>query len=348
MRRIVLALVLVAVAVTILGAGGYSAAWLVTARAAEAAVAEWADARRADGYAVVVGHLSVGGFPTEIVVDIREIELAGSDGPLPWRWRIERVVGEGRFGNPAATVLVLGPQRLTYTAAGEERVLRATASRFAVDVRWAEHRIDSVYADIRGLTVERSEQEPLTARRIQVRAAPGDGPGLVPDDTRFAVSFDTLVLPEHRRGPLGDTLAMLRAEGRVRGALLLAHDLPGTLADWRERGGLVALASSEVRWGTLDMRSAGGLFRLDEGFRPAGGFDAQVRGYLITIDAFHAAGLLSQEAMDDIRSLLAFLRDQGRGGGGGAIGLPVRVQDGRVSVGRAELGGVPRLLPVVD
>ena len=281
--------------------------------------------------------------------DIREIELAGGDGPLPWRWRIERIVGEGRLGSPAATVRILGPQRLTYTAAGEERVLRAAASRFSVDVRWAEDRIDSVYADIRGLTVERP-------RAGAVDRAPHPDPGRA----GATAPGSSLTTPASR---CPSTRSCCRSSGAglwvtpspccgPKG-VSAARSSPRTTCPERWRTGASAADWSPWRRpkyagvpSTCAARAA--LFRLDEEFRPAGGFDAQVRGYLITIDAFHAAGLLSQEVMDDVRSLLAFLRDQGRGGGGGAIGLPVRMQDGRVSVGRAQLGGVPSLLPVAD
>ena len=347
MRRVLFVLALTAVVVVVLGSAGYGVAWLLAARSAEAMVGNWADARRSSGFEVVVGNISVSGFPTEIVLEIERLQLTQAEGTLPWRWQAERIRGEGRLGDRGVTIRVVGAQDFTFGAPGSESTLRATARRFAVDLTLGEDRIESVYADIRGLSVDREERDPLTARRIQIRAAPGDGPGLVPDDTRVALSLDTVVLPEHRRGPLGDTIEALRAEVRVRG-VLRSLDLPEALANWRSGGGVIALLETQVRWGTLDMQSAGGMFRLDEQFRPTGGFDAQVSGYLVTIDAFHAAGLLSQEVLDDIRSLLAFLRDQGRGVGGGTIGLPVRIQNGLVSVGKAQLGTVPPLIPAIE
>ena len=56
---------------------------------------------------------------------------------------------------------------------------------------------------------------------------------------------------------------------------------------------------SQVRWGTLDLSGRSGFF-LDDQLRPQRSIDAHIRGYVTTIDASHAAGLLD----NDERSLI--------------------------------------------
>ena len=242
---------------------------------------------------------------------------------------------------------VLGEQTLTYTAGGKVHSIRVAARRFRIKASGVGGGDRSVSLDIRDMFLDRpGDLGRITAERIQLRVDLGAGSGVIPDGTQVLVSLENLVLPEHRRGPLGDTISVLHSEMVFTGAIETL-DLPVALANWRDGEGRIILTNCpncSVLWGTLEMKAHGGTLWLDEAFRPAGGFTGTVRGYYVTIDAFHAAGRLTNEDMADIRAMLDFLNRLGPAAEG-AISLPVAIEDGLVTIGRATLGAVPRLLP---
>lgn len=342
MTRIVLLSAVALIAAAVLGAGGYAGLWFANAQGAEAAVAQWADRTRAAGYTVQIGAVEVSGFPTAVDLELTDVTVGQPDGALPWEWRVDVI--RGASGGAGVSLRIVGEQTLTYTAGGEAHTLRAAAQRFRIEAGETDDGGRGVYVDVRGLILDRpAGLGRVTAERFELRAALGDGPGAIPDRTEALVSLQNLVLPEHRRGPLGDTISVLKSELVFIG-VLESLDLPVSLADWRDGEGLIGLRDLSVSWGTLQMEVRSGALTLDDAFRPVSGFYANVSGYAITVDAFHAAGRLTDDDMAVIRGANTFMRQQGRGGGG-AIGLPVVIEDGNVTVGQATLGAVPRLLP---
>ena len=67
---------------------------------------------------------------------------------------------------------------------------------------------------------------------------------------------------------------------------------------------------SQVRWGTLDLSGRGGFY-LDDQLRPQRSIDAHIRGYVTTIDAFHAAGLLDDDERSSIDSIAQLFKASG-------------------------------------
>jgi hypothetical protein len=163
---------------------------------------------------------------------------------------------------------------------------------------------------------------------------------MVPDNTKMSVRFDTLIMPAHTRGPLGDTIQLIQANLELHEPIPNA-DLGLVLVDWRDAHGAVEIEASQVRWGTLDMDGDGG-FTLDDQMRPKGWVNAQIRGYATTIDAFDAAGLLDDDERDAIDAVLKFLNQGGRRGG---IAMMVRAEDGLIYVGPVSLGRIGPLIP---
>ena len=99
---------------------------------------------------------------------------------------------------------------------------------------------------------------------------------------------------------------------------------------------------SQVRWGTLDLSGRGGFY-LDDQLRPQRSIDAHIRGYVTTIDAFHAAGLLDNDERSSIDSMLSFL---GQRGALTDIGLPLQAGEGLIFVGLVSLGKIDWVIPL--
>jgi len=134
MRR---SLLLLVAAAAVLG-GGVAIFWYMGVRSAEAGFREWADTLRAAGYEVVLGDISVSGFPipTDAIVD--GVEIARPTDSFAWRWTAPRVLVTGRVDGDRIGLRLLGTQSLSYLAAGEERSARFGAQRFLLGVERGE------------------------------------------------------------------------------------------------------------------------------------------------------------------------------------------------------------------
>ncbi|MDA0654003.1 MAG: DUF2125 domain-containing protein [Proteobacteria bacterium] len=327
-------------AAAVLGAGGYTALWFSGASEAKARITAWADGVRTAGYDVEIGDIAVSGFPGPAELKITGLDIGLPSAKLPWVWRADTVLVAATDNR--LELRLAAEHVLTVSVGGQDRTYRMAARRFQVDVGADGDGNPLLQFDIRGMFVDRGASGRLTVDRAEVFVNVAPGPGLLPDDSRILLSLANLVLPEHRRGPLGDTISVLRTELRLDGDIDNL-DLATALPDWRNRDGRLVLGESRVSWGTLEMDTRGGSLALDDDLKPTGGFSGIITGYEITIDAFQAAGRFTAEDMANIRAMMSFIRQQGRMGGG--IGLPVSIREGRVRVGDAVLGTVPRLLP---
>ena len=330
-------------AIAVLGGGGYAGFWYLAAGAAESAIEDWVAARQADGFEASIDHIAVSGFPGNILIKIDGLLLAPNN-LSSWRWTTETIEASIDPKNLRRIVMRFpGAQTLGYPYYDEYNLTEIRAQRLTVQLDLNnDQAMESLSIDAAGLSLDASvsPDDPVTAGRFQFRASFGPGPGVAPDGTQISVRFDKLVMPAHTRGPLGNTVDLLQANLELRGAIE-SVDLVGALPQWRDARGAVLIREAQVRWGTLDLSGRGG-FNLDDQLRPQGSIDAQIRGYVTTIEAFHAAGLLDDEERKSIDSVINFLAQRGPSTN---IGLPVRAGDGLIFVGPVSLGKIGPLIP---
>lgn len=344
MRRPLVRVLVVVTALLVVVAGAYAAYWYVAAGQMRSAIADWAS--QSGDLQVKVGEVAVSGFPDRLIATVASVEATRSQGSLPWAYRADGVRASRALTGGSTLVTVAGPQTLTYTADGQVHTVRARANSFALELRQTASGGFAGFGLLAArLTVERPVAQPMTIGRLSFNMGVGNGaPGAIPDKSRFAVRIEDLKLPEHRRGALGDTIEQLGFNA-ILNQPIAGFDLPASLARWRDADGYLTLTEVILKWGTLDMSGLGsGVLRLDAQFRPTGGLHAGLRDYLTTIDAFHAARRLSDEARAAVQQALGFLGARGAAGGG-RLGLPVEVRDGNVVVGPATLGTVKPVLP---
>lgn len=330
------------VVLLVLAGGAYAAYWFAAASTMRGAVTAWA-AAPGDGTTVRIADIAISGFPTQLVADIPRIEVQRSDAlGLTYIGENVRVMRPLRGGD--VVVSVRGPQTVSYRDGTETRTLRAKADLASLELRSGDDGAFSGFNLILGnLTVERPDLAPLTARRIQVQMGKGSGLGnFIPERSRFTVRIENMVMPEHRRGPLGDTIEQFATNAALTKGIDSAN-LPVSLAAWRDTGGYLTLVETVLKWGSLDLQGQGsGVLKLDDQMRPAGGLNVQLRDYLLTVDAFHAARRLSDEARAAVQQLVGFLSTRGADG---RVGLPLEIVNGEIIVGPAKLGTVSPILP---
>ena len=318
--------------------------WFYAAKSAEAQVREWAQAQRAHGYQVTISDMTTTGFPRTVTMALRGVAIAKADDIVPWSWSADGIVANRAvFGSPSLLVMVLGNQTLTYRTDGADQTTRIQARRFSLDVRPASEKTPAQMAiDVSGLTLARpGDLPPITAKVATIRVTRADGEAVVPEGTRVTIRLDTLVIPENRRGPLGDTIDVFNTDFTVQRPIETLA-LPAALDRWRQSKGYLNVRQSEIRWGTLNMTFSGAI-GVDDHYRPSGYLNSTLKDFGQTIDAFFAAGRIDAKARADISTMLNFI--QGRGVGVGGLGLPMDLAEGNVTVGALTLGTLPALLP---
>jgi hypothetical protein len=332
------------VAVAALAGSGYAGYWFLAAGAAESAIHDWMEAQQSQGFEATTEAVVVSGFPGNILIHLDQISVAAPNHALDWQWSGQAIDASIDLKNPRQIVMLIrGSQHLAYGIGAQRINTEIVGKRMTVQLDLRNDRgLESLSLDVGGATLTNAHGDtPITVARFQFRANLGAGGGLVPNGTQMSVRFDNLVLPAHTRGPLGNTLSLVQANLEMLGTLDNG-DLAEALADWRDAQGAVRIQESQVRWGTLDLSGRGG-FTLDDQFRPRGSIDALIRGYITTIDAFHAAGLLDDDERKSIDSVLRFLGQQGPLTN---IGLPVRMGEGLIFVGPVSMGKIGPVLPL--
>lgn len=335
-----------AVALVVLAAlagGAYAAYWFAAASKMQESLQQWA-AAPGSGTTVTLDELTISGFPNQLIANVPHIEVLRSGDALALAYAADdvRLVRPLRGGN--VVVSVRGSQTIRYRDGANVRVLQIKTDATTLEVRNGDDGTFSGFGlALSGLTLERPDLAPLTLRRLLLQMTKGSGLGnFVPERTRFTVRIDGLVMPEYRRGPLGDTVELFSTNAVLNKGIDSAN-LPAALTSWREAGGYLTLLETVLKWGSLDMQGQGsGVLKLDDQMRPAGGLNVQLRDYLTTVDAFHAARRLSDEARAAVQQLVGFLSTRGAGG---RVGLPLEITNGEIVVGPARLGTVSPILP---
>ena len=344
MRRILLITVAGLAALGALGGGAYTAFWASTANSARASVLAWVATLQAEGFKASVGEVGASGFPGRILLTIDDLVLARVSSALPWHWQVDGIDASIQLMEPNQIVLrPHGRQSIRYGAGDAETTIQVSARRLTLQLGIGENgTLSSLALDAVDLDLANADgTPPTTAGRFQLRANLADGLGAIPNGSTFSVRFDSLVMPKYTRGPLGNTIEVLQANLELRRSLT-STDLPVALASWREAEGSLRVNESRLQWGTLDFTGHGG-FTLDELLRPEGTITAEIRGYVVTVDAFHAAGRLNDEERASIDAMLSFLRQRGPLG---SISLPVHANQGQILVGPVSLGTVQPILPL--
>ncbi len=330
-------IVIAVVAAAVLAAVGYTAYWFAAASAVRDGVAEWAEARRAEGFEVAYGEVTVSGFPSRLVVVMAQPALARPDHDPAWRWSADALVAEARPWAPERIAVTLpAVQRIAYRRGdGAERVVTVTVDEGVAHVVLADGMASSVAVEASGLVAE-TPRGPLALVHLVASLERGA-------DETVAVAFDArrLTLTPGAGGPLGREVAALAATATIVGSL--PEGAPrAALAAWSEAGGTVELHSLTLEWGSLALAAAGTL-ALDDALRPQAALTAEIAGYGGVLDAFAEAGAM---AVRDASFAKTFLNLMAKTRSGRRVlEVPLSAQDGKLYIGPLPLVELGPVLP---
>lgn len=331
-RRVVLALA----ALLLVACAAYGFYWRHMAEKLRDGLEPWAEAQRAAGYDVAWDQVELGGFPSEFRYHFVKPSF-GAERPLP-------VTLEA----PSLTVAVapwnLRSWQLTAPTGGR---IAAPLGVFGFDLGRIEASAKPGVADTLVLDIAAAMLDGVglaegthIADATAHIAVPSHPPTSHRDSALdAALSFIGVKLPASVPG-FGDTLEELGFSAQLMGALPPGPLVPA-LMHWRDEGGTVELREFRLRWGGL-LIDASGTLALDGDLQPEGALSAIITGQDAAVDLAVTAGTLQPQDAGIVKAVLGLLAKPGPSGDK-AITVPLTLQEGRIYLGPASLGRVPRI-----
>jgi hypothetical protein len=332
---------IVLVAVIVLCAG-YSALWWVVADKIKSGAASWRDEESAHQLDISWRKLGVAGFPFGWRVTLKDFALRDRrHSPTP-ELRAARVVATARpwhittwhFDLPAGLVAALAPPAGRPDVALRARQARGTAMAAPQGglLLWLALRDIAAIGTVGEVPVKSAdawvtlpEERPKTDR-----------------DANFALAIDLrqVHVPQPPVG-FGTTLDELALALTVKGPLPDGPLAPAVTA-WRDAGGTIDVNHLHIDWGGLGL-TASGTVALDEKLQPMAAFSGGFEGFDAVINALVAADWLTEEQAALVEIALNTLARPGPDGKP-ELRAPFTIQNGRVFVGPARLGRIPRIV----
>ena len=313
----------------------WSAFWIHAAGDIERRLAAWAAEQRAAGMTVEHGAIEVSGYPFAWRVDVTDPRLAGA-GAAQWEWRGERVVlGIRPWAMRTIPAVFPGVHVLAAGAGEAARGFALSAARpdgrFELD---GAGKLALLVLDLETVNV-REPPSPSVTRvgRAEVRIRPVRSAieaDYRTDTLGSALRLFDVALPERPTNGLGQTIARAELDTNFKGQLP-PGPLGGSVARWRDQGGVVEVNRVALIWGPLDF-DGDGTITLDALNRPLGAFTMRVRGYNETVDAMASAGLIRPREVAGLKVALNLFARPGQNGGPSQLTVPLAAQDGRLSI----------------
>lgn len=338
-------LALVVIAALLIGA--HTAWWLVTERQLQAGLKAWIAERRAAGWTISANKPRSAGWPLAAGLSFRDCSIVGGAAEIPdgFRWRARSV--SLFIGLRRPHTLVVQPEGGERLRIGNGPELAYNAWRLTATLP-LEAEAPPREADIRGTNmrvgvVAEGGAESRTAAIGLMRVRIGWDPMAGVRSPAVAVegSAEAIVLPAHIRWPLGSHISSVTLAATLDGPLPAGNDAAVRARAWRDAGGVIEMRNLALGWGPLGL-TANASLGLDDRLQLVGSGTARVIDYPQTLDRLAANGSISPQAAGAAKAVLGLLAEQGEDGGG-TVELPLRLEDGRVSVGQIPLARAPLL-----
>ena len=336
-RRILAA----ALAVAVLLVAGDALLWRWAEGQLEKTFADWASARRAQGWTVTAAPPRHAGWPlaAELVLTGLTVTATHPDLPGGIDWTADRLTLRATLRHPRTLDIAVGGAQ--HLRLGTLADLPFTADRFEAAIPLQ----PGVPAHLGDLEVAQLRagigNTGLTLAQLRLH---GDlKPAALQGEPVLTLSAELtdLVLPA---GPwaLGPRIGSAALELNLTGPLPRAETLESRATGWRDGGGTLELRRIAFNWGPLNLAGSATL-ALDEHMQPMGAATARLTGYAETLDALTVAHLIGARAATAAKAVLGLMAHAPANGGAPEVEVPLTLQDGALSVGRIPLARMPEL-----
>jgi hypothetical protein len=310
----------------------YAVWWHHLAETLRQGIERWAAARRADGWTVATGSVTVSGFPFGLRLSLAAPSLADGAGD--------------RWDGPPLTVDLspLQPVRPHLTAAGKHMISLGGTSSYEIEAGQATADLsfddDGLGQGTISLASVQAGQSSLGTMTLSVdRLAAGSVPHTQPT-WAMSASLDSLTLPADPRLLLGRRVASAHVKARVLGRVP-PGPLPAALGAWRDDGGTVEIEALAIDWPPLDLGGTGTV-ALDRDMQPMAAGTCSVRGLFATVDALVRSGVVTAQDGRMAKLVLGLLAKPAAGGDK-ELAVPLTIENRFLYVGPVQLLRLPEM-----
>lgn len=315
--------------------------WRIVTERLRGGIEDWIQARRAEGWTVDRGPVTVGGWPRAATASLAGLTLTHSGPGMPGDIRIAvpDIVLSVPVFRPASLRVALGgqrafkvgdaPEQSVTGGAIELKIPLITGNGLAVDLKAADLRVGPAtgawHADIASLDaqVDDASQEAPFAMSFRARA-------------------EAITLPATVKWPLGPLVRSAAVNGALNGPLPAAGNVTEWARAWRDGGGSVDLKRVAVDWGPMSIVSSATL-ALDDQLQPMGSGTAKASGYGETLDRLAAGGVLTKSAATVAKAVLSLLAGAGDADAAASVDVPLTLQYRTLSMRQVPLVRLPEI-----
>lgn len=336
------------VAIPILLLAGHLAYWRIAAERLRSGYEAWLAARQAEGWEMISGSPSIGGWPRAATVAVPALTFrhAGPAVPGDLQASSASIMLSVSLFRPATLMIYLTGATRVRIAGQPEVILDGQDDWLSVPLRQSgSHSIDLHVSDL--LIQPASGTWHASAGLLNAQAMVADRVGTGEADAQlpaatFTVSAEAIELPTVVKWPLGANISSLSVEGLMNGPFPPSRDITGWAEAWRDGGGSLAITHLTMGWGPLGLTSSATL-ALDEQLQPMGSGNGRIIGYAATLDRLAAAGMLTKSAATAAKAVLSLMAGTPDADEPSAVEVPLTLQYRTLSMRQVPLVRLPEL-----
>ena len=314
----------------------YSAYWVFASFRLRAEIGDWMAMQESAGYAIEHDGLHVGGFPYRFRIrfDAPHITAPLSDGG--WDAHFASVNANAVPYDLSHWILSFGGPVLLdeYVEPGSALELNADDARISL-VYNRTGETERVGAEFRNLEITTHAGTPPGVRSVGQILMSGQVEDS--DQLRLRIELHDVtagdgILDEGVALAFGTTASLARIDLEVTQWAALARGADALA--WRDAGGLLNIAESQLDWGPVHVTGTGD-FTLDSQARPDGRLSLRITDPDTLADALVESGIVPQENERYLR-YAAMMAPRGPEG----VSLPFRIREGDIYLGPVRIGTI--------
>jgi hypothetical protein len=332
---------LAAVVVLLALFGAYAAYWWVVAGQIKDRLVAWQQSEKTHKIDAAWQGLRVTGFPFAFRVKIENASCRDRAwSPAP-EVRFGRLTGSARpwdfddwrLAAPDGLSADLAPK-------GGRPALKLAAKSGDGTVAIGPHGASSLWLNLRDISAEAAGEVPIKSAEAWVTlpakpAAKDTDPSL-----GLALAMRQVGVPAPP-ADFGNIINELAFGVTIKGSVPDGPLAPAVAA-WRDAGGTIEVDNLHLQWGGLGV-TANGTLALDQGLQPIAAFSGGIEGFGAILNALVAADQMTPEQAALVQIALTTLARPGPDGKP-QITAPFAIQNGKMYLGPARLGAVPRIV----
>lgn len=326
--------------IVILAGLAWSGWWLYAARSREAALADWLEARRQDGWLAEARDIEVRGYPNRLDAIVTGLDLA--DPASGWTWSADEFQILSLSYRPHHVIAAWPGEQTIGTPQGSVTLASALMRGSVVFEPSPRLALDRVTIEVEDLTLvaEDGWHAAVGSATVAARRA-GDGAPEFAYDLGIAAA--DVVPPRAWTEQVDRTGLLPTAIGAAELDALLDFDRPWDRA--AVEGENPALETMRIRdvsliWGELDLRGRGRLVA-DAAGRAEGKLDLRARNWREMLRIAESSGALPGAAASALSTGLGLIA--ALGGDENTLSVPLVFENGRTRLGPVAIGEAPRL-----